>query len=116
MLGLILATWIGIGSGSPVNPSTSHDYIYSTDQNADLLCTVDIFCGPDRDMGLTFTDYSYSPSMVVAHYLGVPEADRMEVMAGWVSVLLALKAAADFGVDLRNHDARRTGEQGYAEN
>ena len=59
MLGLILATWIGIGSGSPVNPWASHDYIYSTDQNADLLCTVDIFCGPDRDMALTFTDYSY---------------------------------------------------------
>jgi uncharacterized protein YndB with AHSA1/START domain len=26
---------------------------------------------------------------------------------GWVSVLLCLKAAADFGVDLRNHDQTR---------
>ena len=47
---------------------------------------------------------------------GVPQAERVEVMAGWVSVLLALKAAVDFGVDLRNHDPQRTWEQGYAEN
>ena len=47
---------------------------------------------------------------------GVPDADRAEVIAGWVSVLMALKAAADFSVDLRNHDPRRTWEQGYADN
>lgn len=47
---------------------------------------------------------------------GVPADDRAEVIAGWVSVLLALKAAADFGVDLRGHDPARTWAQGYAEN
>lgn len=47
---------------------------------------------------------------------GVPAADRTEVIAGWVSVLLALKAAADFGADLRTHDPARTWDQGYAEN
>ncbi|HYN87264.1 MAG TPA: SRPBCC domain-containing protein [Ardenticatenaceae bacterium] len=47
---------------------------------------------------------------------GVPDADRLEVVAGWVSVLLALKAAVDFGVDLRNHDPERTWDQGYADN
>jgi uncharacterized protein YndB with AHSA1/START domain len=47
---------------------------------------------------------------------GVPQTDRMEVVAGWVSVLMALKAAADFGVDLRNHDSERSWEQGYVEN
>jgi hypothetical protein len=31
-------------------------------------------------------------------------------------VLLALRSAADFGVDLRNHDLARTWDQGYAEN
>lgn len=36
--------------------------------------------------------------------------------AGWVSVLLCLKAAVDYGVDLRNHDASRTWDQGYADN
>lgn len=35
---------------------------------------------------------------------------------GWVSVLLALKAAVDFGVDLRNHDPRRSWDQGYVDN
>ena len=47
---------------------------------------------------------------------GVPEADRAEVQAGWVSVLLALKAAVDFGVDLRNHDAERTWDDGFVDN
>jgi uncharacterized protein YndB with AHSA1/START domain len=47
---------------------------------------------------------------------GVPAADRNEVMAGWVSVLMALKAAVDFGVDLRNHDPRRQWDNGYADN
>jgi uncharacterized protein YndB with AHSA1/START domain len=43
-------------------------------------------------------------------------ADDAETRAGWVSVLLALKAAADHGVDLRNHDPARTWETGYADN
>jgi hypothetical protein len=41
---------------------------------------------------------------------------RLEVIAGWVSVQLALKAAVDFGVDLRTHDPARSWDQGYAEN
>jgi uncharacterized protein YndB with AHSA1/START domain len=47
---------------------------------------------------------------------GVPEEDRTEVIAGWVSVLMALKASVDFGVDLRNHDPKRTWDEGFAEN
>ncbi len=46
----------------------------------------------------------------------IPERDRMEVTAGWVSVLLAMKAAGDFNVDLRNHDPDRTWWHGYADN
>lgn len=46
----------------------------------------------------------------------IPAADRMEVLAGWVSVLMAMKAAVDFNVDLRNHDPHRTWWQGYADN
>lgn len=48
--------------------------------------------------------------------IGVPAEDRTEVIAGWVSVLLALKAAVDFGIDLRNHDPQRHWDFGYAEN
>jgi hypothetical protein len=47
---------------------------------------------------------------------GVLSEFRSEVVAGWVSVLLALKAAVEFGVDLRNHDPHRTWDQGYADN
>lgn len=46
----------------------------------------------------------------------VSSEDHAEVMAGWVSVLLALKAAVDYGVDLRNHDPERTWDQGFADN
>jgi uncharacterized protein YndB with AHSA1/START domain len=47
---------------------------------------------------------------------GVDEVDRTEVTDGWVSVLMTMKAAADFAVDLRNHDLARTWDQGYADN
>lgn len=47
---------------------------------------------------------------------GVPDEDRAEVIAGWVSVLMAFKAAVDFGVDLRGHDPARSWEQGFADN
>ncbi|MHA2298811.1 MAG: SRPBCC family protein [Candidatus Hodarchaeales archaeon] len=47
---------------------------------------------------------------------GVPEEHRTEVIAGWGSVLMALKGAVDFGIDLRNHDPERTWDQGYFDN
>lgn len=47
---------------------------------------------------------------------GVPHEDRGEVIAGWGSVLMSLKAAVDFQIDLRNHDPARTWDQGYFEN
>lgn len=46
---------------------------------------------------------------------GVPTAEWDDNRAGWVSVLLALKGAADFGVDLRNDDPSRRWEQGYVD-
>lgn len=53
---------------------------------------------------LTLTDDGVS----IDHYA--------EVNAGWVSVLLSLKAAVDYGVDLRNHDPERSWSQGFADN
>ncbi|MEM0117846.1 MAG: hypothetical protein QXV32_05310 [Conexivisphaerales archaeon] len=41
---------------------------------------------------------------------------RLETLAGWVSLLLTLKAAVDFRVDLRNHDTNRTWDNGYVDN
>ena len=47
---------------------------------------------------------------------GIAPAERTENIAGWVSVLLCLKAAVDHGIDLRNHDPQRTWADGYVEN
>ncbi|HKD74206.1 MAG TPA: SRPBCC domain-containing protein [Ktedonobacterales bacterium] len=46
----------------------------------------------------------------------VSATDWQETHAGWVSVLLALKAAVDHRIDLRNHDPQRTWDQGYVDN
>ncbi|MDH3944973.1 MAG: SRPBCC domain-containing protein [Anaerolineae bacterium] len=47
---------------------------------------------------------------------GVLPEHRTQVIAGWVSVLMALKAAVDFNVDLRNHDPTRSWSQGFVDN
>ena len=47
---------------------------------------------------------------------GVADEYRSEVIAGWGSVLMALKRAVDLGIDLRNNDPERTWDQGYFEN
>lgn len=47
----------------------------------------------------------------------VPDAAlREEMTAGWISVLMAMKAAVDFDVDLRNHDPAMAWAQGFADN
>lgn len=47
---------------------------------------------------------------------GVSEAEHIDNYAGWVSVLLNLKAALDFGVDLRGHDPTRSWDQRFVDN
>ena len=47
---------------------------------------------------------------------GTPANDRNENIAGWASVLLCLKGAVDYGIDLRNHDQQRTWAEGYVDN
>lgn len=46
----------------------------------------------------------------------VDESIRTEMIAGWVSVLMAMKAAVDHDVDLRNHDTSRSWGNGFADN
>ena len=67
---------------------------------------VEFQLAPDGDGGTDLTLRNYR----------VPAQEYEEVHAGWLSVLLALKAAVDFGVDLRNHDETRTWDQGYVDN
>jgi uncharacterized protein YndB with AHSA1/START domain len=45
----------------------------------------------------------------------VPKEEWTDRKAGWISVLMALKAAIDHGVDLRNHDPARTWDQRFVE-
>lgn len=54
------------------------------------------------------TDLTFTESQV-------PEENRLIHLSGWVPVLLALKAAVDFSVDLRNNDPERTWEDGYVD-
>lgn len=46
---------------------------------------------------------------------GVSDDEWNEVHAGWLNVLFPLKAWLAHGVDLRNHDARRLWDDGYAD-
>lgn len=46
----------------------------------------------------------------------VIESDFSEVNAGWISVLMNLKAVADFQCDLRNHNPKKTWDVGYVDN
>lgn len=46
---------------------------------------------------------------------GVDERDRAEVTAGWLNVLLPMKAWVDHEIDLRSHDPDRTWDRGYVD-
>ena len=45
----------------------------------------------------------------------VDSPEPLENRAGWVSVLLACKAAVDFGIDLRSHDPGRSWDAGFVD-
>lgn len=46
----------------------------------------------------------------------VPDGDCVELAAGWVSVLMNLKAVVNAGTDLRNHHRDRTWQTGFVDN
>jgi hypothetical protein len=48
-------------------------------------------------------------------HTGIARDEWHEVHAGWLNVLFPLNARLMFGVDLRNHDARRSWDQEYAD-
>lgn len=55
-------------------------------------------------------------TLVTLHESGLSASGLAENLPGWVSVLLNLKAVADHGVDLRNHDPRYTWDEGFVDN
>jgi uncharacterized protein YndB with AHSA1/START domain len=74
--------------------------------------TIDYLGGPVRfelqEDGRGGTD------LLLSHEGAVPE-EWNEVHAGWLNVLFPLKAWLTHGIDLRNHDPRRTWDEGYAD-
>lgn len=52
---------------------------------------------------------------LLLRHVNVEPSEWYEVHAGWLNVLLPLKAYLLFGVDLRNHDRERSWDQGYAD-
>jgi uncharacterized protein YndB with AHSA1/START domain len=78
-------------------PPTLFEFNYFNDSTARFELEPDGAGGTE----LTFTEE------------GLGSDDLLENLPGWVSVLLGLKAAADFGIDLRNHDPSGSWERGY---
>lgn len=76
-----------------------HIEYFGTDVQFQLLPTID-----DNGTDLILTAITYNDEV------------KYEMTAGWVSVLMAMKAAVDFGVDLRNHNTNRVWEYGYLDN
>jgi hypothetical protein len=52
---------------------------------------------------------------VLLTHNGLSSDNWNEVHAGWLNVLFPLKAFLAHGIDLRNHDPRRSWDQGYAD-
>ena len=48
-------------------------------------------------------------------HLGLDSQARDQVNAGWLNVLLPMKAYVDHGVDLHNHDPSRSWDQRYVD-
>jgi uncharacterized protein YndB with AHSA1/START domain len=60
---------------------------------------------PQGGTAVTVTDRGFSS-----------QEDYAETMAHWTSVLLALKAHLDFGIDMRNHNPSFNWEHGFVDN
>jgi len=69
----------------------------------------------ENNLTFTLEDDGHGGTDLTLREFDVPKdsADRHE--RRWISVLLALKAAVDFDVDLRNHDADRTWDRGFVD-
>ena len=65
---------------------------------------------------LSLADADDGGTVVRLHETNLDEATVAENRPGWVSVLLNLKAVAQHGADLRNHDVRLSWSQGFVDN
>jgi uncharacterized protein YndB with AHSA1/START domain len=74
--------------------------------------TVEYFGGAAR---FELADDGDGGTDLLLTHTGLGREEWNEVHAGWLNVLFPLKAWLVHGVDLRNHDAARSWDQGYAD-
>jgi uncharacterized protein YndB with AHSA1/START domain len=77
-----------------------------------ILLVFDYFGSPVR---FDLTDDGQGGTDLLLTHAGVGLDEWHEVHAGWLSVLFPLKAWLAHRIDLRNHDPRRSWDQGYAD-
>jgi hypothetical protein len=76
------------------------------------LWEINYFGGPAT---FTLSQDGHGGTDLLLTHRGVKPTDWTATYAGWLSVLLPLKAWLVYGVDLRNHDRRRTWNDGYVD-
>ena len=76
------------------------------------MLSIDYMGGPAR---FELTAAGGGGTDLLLTHEGVGPEEWNEVHAGWLNVLLPLKAWVTHGVDLRNHDPERSWDQGYAD-
>lgn len=82
------------------------------ERRAPGLFSIEYFGGPAR-FELN-PDGDGGTDLLLTHD-GVADEEWNQVHAGWLNVLFPLKAWVVHGVDLRNHDSRRSWDHGYAD-
>lgn len=121
----LLATDEGRGSFWAERTEQEGDAIAFHFPNGESVTGRVLECAPPHRFSLTYFNASRvvfeltddgSGTVLHLHETNVPPEDFHENRAGWVSVLLNLKARAEHGVDLRNHDPKRTWTDGFADN
>jgi uncharacterized protein YndB with AHSA1/START domain len=95
--------------------------------NRRMLDSKVIMCRPPHFLSFVYFGGTRASFEVTSHPAGgsvvtvsdsgfSSQEDYAETLAHWASVLLALKAFLDFGVDLRNHTSAFNWEKGYVDN
>lgn len=103
--------------------TNGHNVVFQFPNGVTTVCNF-LSQTPDTQVKLTYFDTLVefdlqeleSGTVLKLSNTGISDTDYEEILAGWVSVLLSLKAAVQFNVDIRNHDARRCWDQRFVEN
>jgi hypothetical protein len=99
--------------------------VHFTFPNGESYISKILYCKPDSEFHLDYFNshlkFISAPSKEEGTDLtlineNVATGEYLDVSAGWISVLLNLKAAVDYNCDLRNHDIHKTWDQGYVDN